>query len=146
MISIELFNQSEAKLLHLAKLWNVAENNPAIYDKLFESNPHELADLISSGTTYTDWQEFIADSRVQEYIDKIIYTRAGIIINQALNADAHLSQADSARLTTAIKYRDDHRADFAIPVQYIYCQTPLTYDEQQFLPNTPENDMLRKEL
>lgn len=139
MISLDLFNVSENKLIHLARLWNTAENNPSIYDSLFESNPHELAGMIGCSTTYTDWQEFMSDSRVQEYIDKIIYTRAGIIINQLLNADAHLSQADSARLSTAIKYRDDHKADFAVPVQYIYIQTPLTYDEQQFLPNVPEN-------
>lgn len=139
MISIDLFNVSETKLLHLARLWNTAENNPSIYDSLFESNPHELANLIGCNTTYTDWQAFMADSRVQEYIDKIIYTRAGIIINQSLNSDAHLSQAESARLSAAIKYRDDHKADFAVPVQYIYIQTPLTYDEQQFLPNVPEN-------
>ena len=138
MISLDIFNTSETKLLHLAQLWNTAEANPMIYDKLFESNPHELSNLIGCSTSYTDWQEFIADSRVQEYIDKVIYTRAGIIINQLLNTDVHLSQADSARLTTAIKYRDDHRADFAVPVQYIYCQVPLTYDEQQFLPNTDE--------
>lgn len=139
MIALENFNQTEAKLLHLARLWNYAEANPSIYDKLFESNPHELASLIGSSTTYTDWQEFISDSRVQEYIDKIIYTRAGVIINQSLNVDAHLSQAESARLSAAIKYRDDHKADFAVPVQYIYIQTPLTYDEKQFLPNVPEN-------
>lgn len=135
MISLDIFNASENKLLHLGRLWNIAESNPMIYDRLFESNPHELAALIGSSTTYTDWQEFMADSRVQEYIDKVIYTRAGIIINQLMNVDVHLSQADSARLTTAIKYRDDHRADFAVPVQYIYVQCPLTYDEQQFLPS-----------
>jgi len=140
MISLDIFNVSENKLINLARLWNNAESNPVLYDKLFESNPHELAQLIGSYTTYTDWQEFIADSRVQEYIDKIIYTRAGIIINQSLNIDAHLSQADSARLTAAIKYRDDHKADFAVPVQYIYIQTPLTYDEKQFLPHVPENE------
>ena len=139
MISLDIFNNAESKLINLARLWNSAEANPVLYDRLFESNPHELAALIGNYTTYMDWQEFIADSRVQEYIDKIIYTRAGIIINQSLNLDAHLSQADSARLSAAIKYRDDHKADFAVPVQYIYIQTPLTYDEKQFLPNVPEN-------
>ena len=139
MIQLDMFNASESKLIQLARLWNTAEANPALYDRLFESNPHELVSLIGSYTTYTDWQEFMADSRVQEYIDKIIYTRAGIIINQSLNLNAHLSQADSARLSTAIKYRDDHKADFAVPVQYIYIQTPLTYDEKQFLPHVPEN-------
>lgn len=132
MIALEIFNSTENKLLHLARLWNIAEANPTLYDQLFEANPHELAALIGSSTTYTDWQEFIADSRVQEYIDKIIYSRMGIIINQIMSKD-FLSQAESARLSTAIKYRDDHKADFAVPVQYIYCQTPLTYDEKAFL-------------
>ena len=135
MIPIEIFTKSEPKMLHLTKLWNVAEANPALYDSLFVSNAHELADLIGSGTTYNDWQDFISDSRVQEYIDKIIYTKAGIIINTYFQDGAHLSQADSARLNTAIKYRDDHKEDFAIPVQYIYMQTPLTYDEKEFLPD-----------
>lgn len=133
MISLDMFTKAEAKLLHLAKLWNLAESNPTIYDELFTSNPHELADLIRNGTTYNDWQDFVSDSRVQEYIDKVIYTRAGIIINKYFKDGIHLSQADSARLNTAIKYRDDHKADFAIPVQYIYMQTPLTYDEKAFL-------------
>ena len=133
MISLDMFTQAEVKLLHLAKIWNVAEANPMIYDNLFISNPHELADLIGSGTTYNDWQDFISDSRVQEYIDRIIYTRAGIIVNKYLQDGIHLSQADSARLNTAIKYRDEHKEEFAIPVQYIYMQTPLTYDEKEFL-------------
>lgn len=133
MISLDVFTQAEPKLLHLANLWNVAEANPAIYDDLFISNPHELADLIGMNTTYSDWQDFISDSRVQEYIDRVIYTRAGIIINKYFREGVHLSQADSARLSTAIKYRDDHKEDFAIPVQYIYMQTPLTYDEKEFL-------------
>lgn len=133
MIPLELFTKAEHKLLHLAKLWNIAEANPAIYDSLFISNAHELADKIGVGTTYNDWQDFISDSRVQEYIDKIIYTKAGIIINTYFQDGVHLSQADSARLNTAIKYRDDHKEDFAIPVQYIYMMTPLTYDEQEFL-------------
>ena len=133
MISLDIFTKSEPKLIHLAKIWNIAEANPAIYDDLFISNPHELADLIGCNTTYNDWQDFISDSRVQEYIDKIIYTRAGLIINKYFKDGVHLSQADSARLNTAIKYRDDHKADFAIPVQYIYMQTPLTYDEKEFL-------------
>lgn len=133
MISLDVFTKSEPKYLHLAKLWNVAEANPMIYEDMFNSNPHELADLIGSGTTYNDWQDFISDSRVQEYIDRVIYTRAGIIINKYLKEGTHLSQADSARLNTAIKYRDDHKDDFAIPVQYIYMQTPLTYEEKEFL-------------
>lgn len=133
MISLEVFTKAEHKLLHLAKLWNIAEARPDLYDELFISNPHEIADLIGNGTTYNDWQDFISDSRVQEYIDRVIYTHAGIIINKYFKDGVHLSQADSARLNTAIKYRDDHKADFAIPVQYIYMQTPLTYDEKAFL-------------
>ena len=133
MIPLELFTKAEHRLLHLAKLWNFAEANPTKYDSLFISNAHELADMIGLGTTYNDWQDFISDSRVQEYIDKIIYTKAGIIINTYFQDGVHLSQADSARLNTAIKYRDDHKEDFAIPVQYIYMMTPLTYDEQEFL-------------
>lgn len=140
MISIDLFNTNEPKLLHLVKIWNIAESNPILYDKLFVSNPHELADMIGSSTSYTDWQMFLTDSRVQEYIDKIIYTQAGIIINKCLQPDIHLTQAESARLNTAIKYRDDHKVSFAPPVQYIYAQVPLTYAESQFLPKVPENE------
>ena len=132
MIALEIFNSTETKLMHLARLWNIAEANSTLYDKLFESNPHELAAIIGSSTTYTDWQEFVSDSRVQEYIDKIIYSRMGVLINQIMGKD-YLTQAESARLNTAIKYRDDHKADFAVPVQYIYMQTPLTYDEKAFL-------------
>ena len=84
MIPLEIFTKAEAKMLHLAKLWNTAEANPSLYDSLFISNAHELADLIGMGTTYNDWQDFISDSRVQEYVDKIIYTKAGIIINTFL--------------------------------------------------------------
>jgi hypothetical protein len=134
MISIKQFAKTELKLLHLAKLWNTAEGNAMIYESMFVSNPHELATLIGSNTTYSDWQEFLSDSRVQEYIDKVIYTQAGIIINRYFKEGTHLSQADSARLNTAIKYRDDHKADFAVPVQYIYCAVPLTPAERAFLP------------
>ncbi len=134
LINIELFNNSEPRLLHLCSLWNVAESNTVIYNQMFEADPHELAALIGSHTTYADWQEFLSDSRVQTYIDRIIYTRMGTLINRLTQPGVHLSQADSARLSTAIKYRDDHRPDFAVPVQYIYMQTPLTYDEEQFLP------------
>lgn len=133
MIPLELFTKSEPMMLHLAKLWNVAEAQPHIYEELFVSNAHELAALIGNATTYNDWQTFISDSRVQEYIDKVIYTRAGVIINKYFKDGIHLSQADSARLNTAIKYRDDHKEDFAIPVQYIYMQTPLTFEEKEFL-------------
>ena len=139
MIALTLFTPAETKFLHLANLWNTAESDPVKYDKMFTADPHELAQIIGHATTFQDWQEFIIDSRVQDYIDRIIYTQAGIIINKYLKDGAHLSQADSARLNTAIKYRDDHKPDFALPVQYIYVQTPLTYDEREFLPDVPEN-------
>lgn len=133
MISQDLFDTSEPKMLHLVNLWNVAESNPAIYDTLFISNPHELTTIIGQGTNYGDWQMFLTDSRVQDYIDKIIYTQAGLLINRYMVDGVHLSQADSARLNTAIKYRDDHKPDFAIPVQYIYNQVPLTAEEKEFV-------------
>lgn len=134
MIDLKLFDTAESQMLYLAALWNNAESRPDIYDRLFVSNPHELAKLIANNTTFNDWQLFIADSRVQDYIDKIIYTQAGIIVNKSLRDGVHLTQAESARLNAAIKYRDDHKPSFAIPVQYIYMNTPLTPDEEQFLP------------
>lgn len=140
MVSLELFTKAEVKMLHLANLWNFIEGQPHMYDSLFVSNPHELAQLIGYNTTYTDWQMFLSDSRVQDYIDKVIYTQAAILINRFMNENVHLSQADSARLNSAIKYRDDHKPDFAVPVQYIYIQTPLTPAEKEFLPNVPENN------
>lgn len=133
MISLDLFDQTETHLLHLVNLWNMAEAQPAIYDMLFTSNPHELTTLIGNSTNYGDWQMFLTDSRVQTYIDKIIYTQAGLIVNKYMADGIHLSQADSARLNTAIKYRDDHKPDFAIPVQYIYSQVPLTNEEKEFV-------------
>lgn len=139
MIPLDLFQKNEAKLLHLAQLWNIAESIPHIYDELFVSNPHNLAKLIGQGTTYHDWQTFLSDSRVQDYIDKIIYTQAGIIINQYMKAGAHVGVADATKLNSAIKYRDDHKPSFAIPVQYIYIQVPLTPEETEFLPDVPEN-------
>jgi hypothetical protein len=139
MISTELFNKTEAKMLHLVNLWNIAETVPQIYDALFVSNPHELADIIQQGTTFTDWQYFINDNRVQDYIDRVIYAQAGVVINKMMQDGVHLTQAESAKLNAAIKYRDDHRPNFATPVQYIYIQTPLTPDEQAFLPDVPEN-------
>lgn len=139
MISLDLFTKAETKMLHLANLWNFVEGQPQIYEELFVSNPHQLAQLIGYNTTYTDWQMFLSDSRVQDYIDKVIYTQAGIIINRLMNDDVRLSQADSARLNSAIKYRDDHKPDFAVPVQYIYIQTPLTPSEREFLPDVPDN-------
>lgn len=139
MISLDLFTKAEAKLLHLAQLWNLAESDPTIYDELFVSNPHRLAELIQQGTAYNDWQLFLTDSRVQDYIDKNIYTQAGIIVSNFMKKDTVVRVADATKLNSAIKYRDDHKPDFAIPVQYIYIQTPLTADEVEFLPNVPEN-------
>ena len=139
MIALEVFGKTEAKLLHLANLWNFAEGVPTAYDRLFISNPHELALLIGQNTTYHDWQMFLSDSRIQDYIDKIIYTQAGIIVNKYMKDGVHVGMADATKLNAAIKYRDDHKPNFATPVQYIYIQTPLTADEAEFLPNIPEN-------
>lgn len=139
MIQLTSFNKSETKLIHLANLWNFAESVPTAYETMFVSNPHELAALIGQGTNYHDWQEFLSDSRVQDYIDRIIYTQAGIIINKYMKEDARVGVADATKLNSAIKYRDDHRPNFAPPIQYIYIQTPLTQDEQEFLPDVPEN-------
>lgn len=133
MIKPELFGKNEVKMLHLVHIWNYAESIPEVYDKLFVSNPHELADIIKQHTTYQDWQEFLADSRVQDYIDKIVYTQAGIVINKLMKDGVRISQADSAKLNAAIKYRDDHRPDFATPTQYIYMHTPLTPQEKEFI-------------
>ena len=139
MIALELFTKTETKLLHLANLWNFAEGVSHVYDSLFISNPHELAALIGQNTTYHDWQMFLSDSRIQDYIDKIIYTQAGIIVNKYMKDGVHVGMADATKLNAAIKYRYDHKPNFATPVQYIYIQTPLTVDEQEFLPNVPEN-------
>jgi len=142
MISLEMFTKTEVKLLHLVNLWNFAETVSHIYDNLFISNPHELAALIGQNTNYHDWQMFLSDSRVQDYIDKIIYTQAGIIVNKYMKDGVHVGMADATKLNAAIKYRDDHRPNFATPVQYIYIQTPLTADETEFLPPVPENKKL----
>lgn len=139
MIALDLFQKTETKMLHLASLWNYAESVPSAYDELFVSNPHELAKIIGQGTTYHDWQLFLTDSRVQDYIDKIIYTQAGIIVSKYMREDTRVGVADATKLNSAIKYRDDHKPSFAIPVQYIYIQTPLTLDEEEFLPDVPEN-------
>jgi hypothetical protein len=139
MIQIEQFTKTEIKLLHLVNLWNFAETVPHIYENLFTSNPHELAALIGQNTSYHDWQMFLSDSRVQDYIDKIIYTQAGIIVNKYMKDGVHVGMADATKLNAAIKYRDDHRPNFATPVQYIYIQTPLTADETEFLPPVAEN-------
>lgn len=133
MIPLEIFTKAEIQLVKLAKLWNQAEADPLLYDGIIGANPHTLVNLIGGGTTYNDWQNFTSDPRIQEYIDKLIYAQAGRLITQLLSPDAHLSQADSARLNTAISYRDNHKADFAPPVQYIYMQVPLTPDEKAFL-------------
>jgi hypothetical protein len=139
MIPLEQFTKTEVKLIHLVNLWNFAEAVPMAYDKLFVSNPHELATVIGQNTTYHDWQMFLADSRVQDYIDRVIYTQAGIIVNKYMKDGVHVGMADATKLNAAIKYRDDHRPSFATPVQYIYIQTPLTSEEAEFLPNVPEN-------
>jgi hypothetical protein len=139
MISIEMFAKTETKLLHLVNLWNFAEGIPHIYDNLFTSNPHELSVLIGQQTSYHDWQMFLSDSRIQDYIDKIIYTQAGIIVNKYMKDGVHVGMADATKLNAAIKYRDDHRPSFATPVQYIYIQTPLTAEEKEFLPDIAEN-------
>lgn len=139
MISVDLFSKSEKRLLHMANIWNRAETNAAIYDKMFKSNPHELAALIGQGTSFQDWQNFLVDSRVQDYIDRILYVQAGVIVSKYMDNDVYMKVADTTKLNAAIKYRDDHKPDFAIPVQYIYIQTPLSKDEEAFLPNVPEN-------
>lgn len=139
MIALEQFTKTEVKLLHLVNLWNFAETIPHVYDNLFTSNPHELSTLIGQNTNYHDWQMFLSDSRVQDYIDRIIYTQAGIIVNKYMKDGVHVGMADATKLNAAIKYRDDHRPSFATPVQYIYIQTPLTAEEAEFLPNVPEN-------
>jgi hypothetical protein len=139
MISIDLFNKTEPKMLHLVNLWNRAEAMSALYDTLFTSNPHQLAAAIQQGTTYNDWQMFLTDSRVQDYIDKILYVMAGLIVAHYMKEGVHVGVADATKLNSAIKYRDDHKPSFATPVQYIYIQPPLTPDERAFLPNVPEN-------
>jgi hypothetical protein len=134
-----MFTKTEVKLLHLVNLWNFAETVPHVYENLFTSNPHELSTLVGQNTSYHDWQMFLSDSRVQDYIDKIIYTQAGIIVNKYMKDGVHVGMADATKLNAAIKYRDDHRPSFATPVQYIYIQTPLTADETEFLPPVAEN-------
>jgi len=122
-------------------LWNYAEGVPSAYEKLFVSNPHELAALIQQNTNYHDWQEFLTDSRVQDYIDKIIYTQAGILVNKLMDENVKLGVAEAAKLNTAIKYRDDHRPAFAVPERYIYIATPLPPAGKHFLPDVPENKL-----
>jgi len=140
MISKDVFNKTEPKLLQLANLWNAAESVEAKYDTLFKSNPHELAKLIGNATTYHDWQEFLSDSRVQDYIDRIHYTQAGIIVSKYLDPTIHVGVADTTKLNSAIKYRDDHKPNYAVPVQYVYMHTPMSQDEKEFLLDTPEHN------
>jgi len=140
MIALDLFVKTETQLLHMASLWNYAEGVEALYDELFTSNPHELANMIGQNTTYHQWQDFLSDSRVQDYIDRIHYTQAGIIVSRYMKPDVRVGVADATKLNSAIKYRDDHKPSFAVPVQYIYIQTPLSEDEKEFLPDVPENN------
>lgn len=134
MIQKEIFNNNEAELLRLVHLWNAAEAIPNIYDKLFTANAHELAALIGNGTTYNDWQDFLVDPRVQDYIDKVIYVMSGNIVASFMSSPSgRVGMADTAKLKSAIDYRDKHKPDFAQPVKYIYMQIPLTKDEEAFL-------------
>lgn len=134
MIKKELFNKTEPELLRLVTLWNAAEAEPMIYDKLFTANAHELASLIGNKTTYSDWQTFLVDSRVQDYIDKIIYVMSGNIVAQFMNSTTgRVGMADTAKLKAAIDYRDSHKPDFAQPTQYVYMHIPLSESEEAFL-------------
>ena len=135
MIKRELFHKTEPELLRLVTLWNAAEAEPAIYEKLFTSNAHELATLIGNKTTYDDWQNFLVDARVQDYIDRVIYVMAGNIVTRFMSKPTgKVGMADTAKLKQAIDYRDTHKPDFAQPTQYIYMQTPLSEEEEAFLP------------
>lgn len=134
MIRIDLFHKTEPDLIKLAHLWNAAEAEPLIYNKLFTSNAHELATLIGNGTTYNDWQNFLIDARVQDYIDKVIYVMAGNIVSSFMSTPSgRVGMADTAKLKSAIDYRDSHKPSFAQPTQYIYMQIPLSEDEEEFL-------------
>ena len=55
MLQQDLFHPTEHRLIHLVNLWNIAEADPAVYEELFVSNPHQLADIIRQGTSYDDW-------------------------------------------------------------------------------------------
>lgn len=141
MIKKELFSKSEPELLRLVTLWNAAEAEPMIYEKLFTANAHELATLIGNRTTYDDWQGFLVDARVQDYIDKIIYVMAGNIVTKYMSTPtAKVGMADTAKLNAAINYRDSHKPDFAQPTQYIYMHTPLSEEEKHFLPEEGKPD------
>ena len=73
--------KSETKLLHLATQ-NLAESDPAIYDNYLYLI-HIVTELIQQGTTYNDWQMFLTDSRVQDYIDKS-FTRRQVLLLTSL--------------------------------------------------------------
>ena len=134
MIKLELFSKSEPEMIRLAILWNTAEGEPLIYEKLFTANAHELAALIGNGTTYNDWQTFLVDARVQDYIDRVIYVMAGTIVTRFMSEPtAKVGMADTAKLKAAIDYRDSHKPDFAQPTRYIYMHIPLSDDEYEFL-------------
>lgn len=141
MIKKEIFHKTEPELIRLATLWNAAESNPIVYEKLFTSNAHELAALIGSKTTYSDWQFFLTDARVQDYIDRVIYVMAGnIVANFMSTTTGRVGMADTAKLKSAIDYRDAHKPDFAQPTQYIYMHIPLSPDEKAFLTDEGKPD------
>jgi len=141
MIKKEIFNKTEPDLLRLVTLWNAAEAEPLIYAKLFTSNAHELADLIGNKTTYDDWQNFLVDARVQDYIDRVIYVMAGNIVSKFMSTpSAKVGMADTAKLKSAIDYRDTHKPDFSQPTQYIYMHIPLSKDELAFLTEEGKPD------
>lgn len=141
MIKKELFNKTEPELLRLATLWNAAEAEPLIYEKLFTANAHELASLIGNKTTYEDWQMFLVDARVQDYIDRVIYVMAGNIVTRFMSTPtAKVGMADTAKLKAAIDYRDTHKPDFAQPTQYIYMHIPLSEEEEAFLMDEGKPD------
>ena len=134
MIKKELFHKTEPELLRLATLWNAAESEPLIYEKIFTANAHELAALVGNRTTYNDWQVFLTDARVQDYIDRVVYVMAGNIVAKYMSTpSAKVGMADTAKLKSAIDYRDSHKPDFAQPTQYIYMHIPLSTEEEAFL-------------
>lgn len=141
MIQKEMFNTNEPHYLRLVQLWNAAEAVPNIYSKLFTANAHDLAALIGNGTTYNDWQDFLVDARVQNYIDRVIYVMAGNIVASFMStAGGKVGMADTAKLKSAIDYRDNHKPDFAQPIQYVYMQVPLNPDEEAFLTDEGKLD------
>lgn len=133
MIKPELFHKNEPEMLRLIALWNHAEAQPILYESIFTSNAHDLAALIGNGTTYNEWQMFLTDARVQNYIDDVIYEMCGRIITQYMSSDDKTGMADTQKLKQAIDYRDAHKQDFAQPTQYIYMHIPLSENEEAFL-------------